>query len=77
MEKIHGLETKERMGGPLWGLGEYIARVVYQNGDIELLGSSNIEFIPSGKKMWGYGSYYFRTDEFETIFKQYVEMISE
>ena len=62
MNEVYELETK-RCYPPMWGWGAYVARVVYDNGDIELLGSGNIEYIENGSfatwdcpyVFWGYG----------------------
>lgn len=73
MEEIYELETR-RCYPPMWGWGEYIARVTYSNGDIEMLGSGNIEYIESGSfatgdgpyAFWGYGIY-------EEVFLRYLD----
>lgn len=64
MSEIYMLETR-RCYPPMWGWGEYIAKVTYDNGDIELLGSDNIEYVKKGSSatgdgpyaFWGYGLY--------------------
>ena len=47
-KKIQSLKTYRKRGGPLWGYGKYFARITYINGDIEILGYENIEFIKKG-----------------------------
>ena len=82
MEDIYQLETKHRIGGPLWGYGEFFARIIYVNGDVEYLGSGNIELISenskagiaSGEDQSGFGSYYFVGDEFISIFLKHAHI---
>lgn len=72
MKDIYQLTSKERIGGPLYGFGEYVARVVYKNGDIEMLGAWNIEYVPAGEEITGFSSYYFSYDDFVAIFEKYI-----
>ena len=72
MESVYSLET-ERFTPPLYGWGCYIARVTYSNGDIEMLGSLNIEFIENGATPTGIGSYYFVGEEYTSIFTLYID----
>lgn len=73
MAEIYKLETR-RCYPPMWGWGDYVAKVTYDNGDIEMLGSSNIEYVESGTfatgdgpyAFWGYGI-------FEEIFLRYLD----
>ena len=73
MKEVYELETR-RCYPPMWGWGDYVARVVYDNGDIELLGSGNIEYVESGSfatgdgpyAFWGYGI-------FEEVFLRYLD----
>lgn len=45
MNDIYELETeKDHRHPPFWGWGEYIVKVTYKNGDIEILGSEVIEY---------------------------------
>lgn len=75
MNDIYQLETS-RGGGtpPRWGYGWYIAKVVYSNGDVEMLGSYNIEYIACGEDQTGVGIYYFADDAFEEVFSKYVDI---
>ena len=73
MSEIYGLETR-RCYPPLWGWGDYVARITYANGDAELLGSANIEFVPSGASSTGDGPYSFwHFGAFEAVFLQYMD----
>ena len=73
MSKVYELDTKYFGPPPPWGYGTYIARVFYENGDIEMLGSLNIEFIEEGTEATGCGEYCFVVQEFENLFKQFVD----
>ena len=73
MSEVYALKTS-RCYPPLWGWGEYVALVTYANGDTELLGSTNIEFVPSGASATGDGAYSFaHYGEFETVFLDYID----
>lgn len=74
MSEVYKLETKYFGPPPLWGYGPYIAKVTYENGDIEMLGSTNIVFIKQGTDPMGCGDYYFVAPEFENLFKQFVDI---
>ena len=72
MEEIYALETR-RCYPPMWGWGEYVARVTYSNGDVELLGSGNIEFVEYGSAATGDGPYAFwGYGIFEEVFLRYL-----
>ena len=58
---------------PWWGWGCYIAKVTYSNGDVEVLGSHNIEYIPSRNTAFGTGVYTFAGDRFEEVFSKYID----
>lgn len=73
MDEVYSLETK-KYHPPLWGWGSYIAKVTYANGNVEMLGSLNIEEIISGETPTGYGSYYFPDDSFVEVFAKYVDI---
>lgn len=45
MEELYSLES-DRNAPPSWGYGDYIAKVSYSNGDVEMFGSLHIEYIP-------------------------------
>lgn len=72
MNDIYQLQTNRRSGGPLWGYGSYIAKVTYANGDVEMLGTLNIEFIPNGTLPTGFGSYYFTDDSLWMVISEYI-----
>ena len=65
------LQTKHISTAPHRGWGVYIARVTYQNGDVEYLGSGHIEFVKSGEKPIAQGIYYFPGDAFDKLFLEY------
>lgn len=48
---------------PLWGYGAYFARVTYVNGDIEIYGSENIEYIACGDDPTGFSLFHFEDEE--------------
>lgn len=73
MTEIYALET-DRYNPPLWGYGEYIAKVTYTNGDIEMLGSLNIVYIASGADSNGVSPYFFTGDGFTEVFSEYVDI---
>lgn len=73
MDEIYKLETRRRYP-PMWGWGDYVARVTYDNGDVELLGSGNIEYVESGSLATGDGPYVFwGYGIFEEVFLRYLE----
>ena len=75
MNSVYELRTHRRAGGPLWGYGEYMAKVSYSNGDIEILGILNIEYIPNGTIPTGFGSYYFEGDGLQMLIMEYANFI--
>lgn len=73
MNEIYSLETQRGGSPPRWGYGEYIAKITYTNGDVEIFGSYCIEFIPSGEEQSGVGAYYFADEKaFLNLFQQYM-----
>lgn len=72
MEAIYNLETRIANPPPS-GWGCYIVKISYFNGDIELLGSYNIEYIPEGHTETGIGSYFFTGKAFEELFEKYID----
>ena len=73
MDEIYKLETR-RCTPPLWGWGDYVAKVVYDNGDVELLGSRNIEFVEIDISASGEGNYCFwERGIFEEVFLRYLD----
>ena len=71
MKQVYTLETDRALPTPPTGWGVYIARVTYENGDVEYLGSLHIEFVESGKTPVSLGTYYFTGDSFEQLFLEY------
>ena len=72
MAEVYRLETR-RCYPPMWGWGDYVAKVTYSNGDIELLGSSNIEYVEHGKSATGDGPYSFwKYGAFDEVFLRYL-----
>ena len=72
MNEVYQLETSYCINPPPRGYGLYIARVTYSNGDVEMLGTRHIEFIPSGAEPTGVGAYYFAGDAIDKLILQYV-----
>ena len=72
MSEVYQLQTDRRAGGPLWGYGEYIAKITYTNGDVEMLGTLNIEFIPNGTQPTGFGAYYFVDNSLWSVISKYI-----
>ena len=72
MSEVYTLETR-RCYPPMWGWGDYIAKVTYNNGDIELLGSGNIEYVEKGSIPTGDGPYAFwEYGMYEEVFMRYL-----
>ena len=80
MEELYGLETDRKLP-PEWGYGDYIAKVSYSNGDVEMFGSLHIEFIPADHGedyLYGYGSYRFESKEaFIRLLEKFCELPEE
>ena len=74
VDEVYKLDTHRRYGGPYWGYGDYIAKITYDNGDVEMLGSLHIEFIPNGETATGYGAYHFEHGSFVTLLSNYAEL---
>lgn len=73
LECLYGLDTS-RCTTPLpRNYGAYVARVVYQNGDVEMFGSRHIEFIQKGDSPKAVGAYFFSGEAFEQLFFEYAE----
>ena len=77
MSSVYELDVKQFGPPPLWGYGTYVARVIYENGDIEMFGTNNITFIEHGTESEGYGDYYFTPPDFENLFKQFADISAE
>lgn len=74
MHAVYEIPTKRVGTPPPWGYGPYFARVTYSNGDIDILGVWNLEFIESGTSPSGVGDYKFADDKFEQLFFEYAEL---
>ena len=75
IERIQKVETACRYGGPLWGYGKVFTRVTYINGDIEILGINNIEFISAEESATGFGSYYYiDKNQLISIMSEYADL---
>lgn len=74
MDKLYALSTKHAGTPPPWGYGAYIAKVTYENGDIEMFGTLNIEFIKVGAQVTGIGEYVFTTDGIEALIAEYADI---
>lgn len=75
MDALYALPT-ERVGTPPpWGYGRYVVKVSYKNGDVEMYGSSNMEFIQAGEQTWGVDDYCFTSRaDFEALFAKYADI---
>jgi len=73
MKAIYRLETRIANPPPS-GWGCYIAKISYCNGDVEILGSYNIEYIPVGHSPTGIGTYFFTGKAFEELFAKYIDV---
>ena len=74
MSACYELPTKRMGTPPCTGYGEYIAKIYYENGDIEIYSTYNIELIPKGNHAVGCGSHYFPVNCFNDVFAQYVDI---
>lgn len=73
MKAIYRLETRIAYPPPS-GWGCYIAKISYCNGDVEILGSYNIEYISVGHSPTGIGTYFFTGKAFEELFAKYIDV---
>ena len=71
MQGLYSIETTRCITPPPTDYGLYIARVVYENGDVEMFGSRHIEFIAKGDTPKKIGEYCFDREKFEELFFQY------
>ena len=72
MDALHRLETDKCTSPPPRGYGEYVVRVIYANGDMEIFGNYHIEFVKSGDEEAGVGSYVFNPfTAYEELFLSY------
>lgn len=72
MNEVYFLQTK-KVGTPppFLSYGDHVAIVTYTNGDIEMLGTTNIEYVEAGNSLVGVGDYQFVGDAFEEVFLKY------
>lgn len=71
LSALYDMETDRCITPPPTGYGFYVARIVYQNGDVEMFGSRHIEFVEKGSEPAWIGEYYFTGDAFEELFFEY------
>ena len=71
MTAVYEIETSFSISPPPRGYGRYIARVTYANGDVEMLGTSHIEYIKSGDEPTGVGAYYFKGELIDQLILKY------
>lgn len=71
MEAVYVLDTHRARPTPPSNYGTYFARINYENGDTEYLGTAHIEFVECGDQAWAVGDYYFPGDAFDNLFFQY------
>lgn len=76
MDAVYALPTKLCGTPPPYGYGEYIAKVTYENGNIEMYGTANIVFIPAGEMSYGVGDYVFAGNGFLDLLSQYIDIAS-
>lgn len=76
MEALYSLETKRVGPTPPCNYGRYIARVNYENGNIENFATRHIELVEKGKEAHAIGYYVFTGDAFEELFLEYAGDIS-
>ena len=74
MDSLYSLPTERDGTPPSWGYGEYIAKVTYENGDVEMFGSLNIVYIAKGDWISGIGEHIFVGDCFVNLFSEYVDI---
>ena len=74
LQALYAIETRRCITPPPTGYGFYVARVVYENGDVEIFGSRHIEFIEKGNEPKWIGSYYFTPDAFMELFLEYADV---
>lgn len=75
MQEVYELETSFSVSPPPRGYGEYIAKVTYANGDVEMLGTVHIEYIEYGAEPTGVGAYYFKGDTIEQLIMKYAGLL--
>lgn len=74
MAEVYEMQTSYCISPPLRGYGQYIAKVTYSNGDVEMLGTEHIEYIRSGDEPTGVGAYYFTGDAIDKLILQYRDL---
>lgn len=74
MNAVYEIPTKRVGTPPPWGYGPYFARITYTNGDIDILGIWNLEFIANGASANGVGDHKFADDSFEQLFFEYAQL---
>ena len=72
MKAIYNIGTDKCISPPPRGYGEYVSRVIYTNGDVEIFGNYHIEFVKNGDEEAGIGSYLFSPfTAYEELFLSY------
>ena len=72
MDALRNLKTDKCLTPPPRGYGEYVSRVVYTNGEVEIFGNYHIEFVKKGDEEAGIGSYLFSPfTAYEELFLSY------
>lgn len=74
MNACYQLPTKEMGTPPATGYGEYVAKIRYENGDVEIFSTYNIELIPNGCEAVGCGTHYFPVKSFNDVFAEYTDI---
>ena len=76
MNALYSLPTERQGIPPSWGYGEYVTKVRYQNGDIEIYGPLTFVLIPSGSAADrnGIGEYHFTGNGYTKLFAEYIDI---
>lgn len=61
---------------PAYGLGRYIAVIMYSNGDVDIVSDHVIEYVPAGKQPGQVSGHTFSGDAFENVFQKYADLQS-
>jgi|GEM_PF-3271970 len=71
MAELYELPTEISITPPPTDFGPIVAKVSYENGDVEFFGAWHIELVKKGDKIANIGAYWFPDDNFENLFYKY------
>ena len=72
MDALQSLKTDKCITPPPRGYGDYVVRISYSDGSMEIFGNYHIEFVKSGEEEAGIGTYVFSPySAFEELFLAY------